>query len=151
MSNIEWDHKNGTYQCFCPQRVLTGSGLFGSCFKINKWVSFTYSLDAFQTIPFMLSPRVSESLCQIFKSRFSIFYRSMVLQDIILVGFMCCGLASPTQDPRIGVLDVGYKSLIPQEKLLYFWDPSQLWVTAPVVGFCWECFSASPTCLHAVL
>lgn len=44
------------------ERVPTGSCHSSSHFKISKWVSFTYDLDAFQPIGFVLGPRVDESL-----------------------------------------------------------------------------------------
>lgn len=55
--------------------VLTGFCSSGRCFTISKWI-FSYTLGAFQTAPFVLASRVSESLCEPFISEFSVPYNS---------------------------------------------------------------------------
>ena len=46
------------------ERVPTVSCLTGRYLKINKLVSFTYGLSAFQTAVFVLGPRASVSVCE---------------------------------------------------------------------------------------
>lgn len=43
-------------------------------------------------------------------------HSSVVLLDTIPIGFMFWKLVSPVQDPRVGVPNMGHKSLTPQEK-----------------------------------
>ena len=70
-NRLDREFQNGVHQCWyyqgnlrsykwlpwetqSPGNVLTGSCLFGRCFKITKWVPFTYSSCAFQSGIFAL-------------------------------------------------------------------------------------------------
>ena len=109
------------------KRVLTDFSLAGRCFKINKCITFTYGLDTFQTVAFVLDCQVGESACKSFKSGISIPYSPLVFLDVSPVGFqsqMFWGLISPVQVPRVGVPDVGHKFLLLREKLCIFEIPS---------------------------
>lgn len=57
------------------------------CFWINKSISFTYSLGAFETAAFALGLGASEYVCEPLKSRISIPYAPLVLEGVSPIGF----------------------------------------------------------------
>lgn len=112
------------------------------CCRISQWNSFMCSLGAFQIAAFVLVSRVTKSACEPFKRSISVSYSPLGLLDVSPVGVqsqMFWGFISLLQFPRIGVLDVGYEPLSPQEKKLHLWDSSWLWVPVPGVGFWGDC------------
>lgn len=68
-------------------RVPVGFCFCGRCFKINKWVSFVYSLGAFQTVASVLCSRMSGFMYKPFKSRFFFPCSHLVLLEVNTVGF----------------------------------------------------------------
>ena len=98
------------------------SCLSNSYFNISKWVSFTYCLGASQGGVSVPGPRVSESACKPFKSRFSIPYHFI---DFLhnFVGFQSLEfrrLIPLMQDPWVGMPDVEHKPLAPWGEVAYF-------------------------------
>lgn len=72
---------------------------------------------------FAFSSRMGEPVHEPFKSRFYVSYSSVVLLDIIPIGFQSqifrC-LFSLVPDLRVGVSEAGHKLFTAQGKVLYF-------------------------------
>lgn len=65
---------------------------------------------------------IDESTHELFNSRFSFPYSSMVFLDVFPISFQSqvfLELVSHVQNLRVGVTDVKFKSLAPQGKALY--------------------------------
>lgn len=84
-SKAECDLKNEVQQCLHSQKVFQQfSASQADALKlVSGCIFFTYVLGSFLTGVLSLGPRASETACKSFKSRFSIFYRSMVFLDVI--------------------------------------------------------------------
>lgn len=64
------ENKPGIHQCLCLQKqfqLFTASRSSSGCFNISKWISFIYTLGAFQISAFVLDPGVSETSPSPFK------------------------------------------------------------------------------------
>ena len=103
------------------ERFPTGPCLSGRCLKINKWIFFTHSLDAFQTAALALVLRANESVYKLSNRSFSVPYSSSGLLDMSPSGFqrqMFWRLISLLQIPRAEVSIVEhFNSLLLREKL----------------------------------
>lgn len=64
-----------------PERVPTSSCFVSRHPKISKQLSFTHGPSAYPVCIFMLSPGMSQSMCESFKSGFSISYSSIAFLD----------------------------------------------------------------------
>ena len=81
----EWTHKRHPPALPYPEGVSTDPRTSGRCFKISKWISFTYSPGTSLTIAFVPGPRISKTTYILQKK-----YRSPQfphLPDIRSVGF----------------------------------------------------------------
>ena len=90
------------------------------CFKIGKWIFFTYSLGAFQTASFVVGPRVSESIDEPFKSRILVPYSPLGLLNINPVGFQTIhfgGLSLQCWSQGLGCLMWGTNPSLLRKKL----------------------------------
>ena len=102
-----------------PGSVPTRSYLSDRCFKISKWVAFTYGPCAFQSGVFVLGFELDESVHDLIKSRFFILYNSMIFLDVFPISFQSLvfwGFVSPVQDLKVAAPNVEFKSLTPQGK-----------------------------------
>lgn len=119
-----------------PERVST---CFSGChFKIQKWVCFTYGLDASQTAAFVMGPGANASACQSFRSSFSIPYSSVVLLDADSVGFQSQTLRGLSLQCRIqGLVCLLWRKnpLFLREMFHIFETPFWLWVNMTRVRF----------------
>lgn len=106
---------------FIPRESLSRFLLSSSCFKINKGVSFTYGLEAFQTASFAPGCGVSEFVCEPFK-KFSVLSSSVVLLDALCWFSKPYILGAHLSGPGHSGwgAGVGDKTLGPQGKVLYF-------------------------------
>lgn len=106
--------------------------------KTSNLIFFTNILGTSQTAVFVWGPRMSESMCESFKSRISFPYRSKVPLDANPFSFQSqtfWRLISPVQVSRAGEPDTRHKPLALQRESLYSWDPSHLWIALPRVEF----------------
>ena len=81
----------------------------------------TYGLCAFQTAVFMLSPRVSDCMCESFRSEISAPYAPVGLLNISCLFPKAYLLGAPlmVQVPGVGVLDIEHEHLALQKEALY--------------------------------
>ena len=106
------------------------------CFKISKWIFLTYTLNTLQAATSELSPGVSESVLETFKSCFPFHYSLLGFIDIspgslqsrLFWGCICQVLVLIVRVP-----DVSYKPFTLQGQTLDFWVPSRLWVAGFMV------------------
>ena len=131
-----------------PGSVSVGSCLSGRCFKISKWVPFTYGPCVSQYGVFVLVFRSSEFACTPFRSGFSVPYCSIIFPDIFPIGFQSqvfWALVFPVQDLGVGMPDVEPESLTAQRKDPYLFIPPNcglLWLRCGF--FPWQdCLSLS--------
>lgn len=120
-----------------PERVPTGPCPSSRPYNISKWIFSTCNLGTFQAAAFVLVSWVSESICKPFKkvSQFpTVFWVSHTWAQLVFK-VRCLEAHLFVAGPRVGVPDVGHKSLIPKGEALDLWDLSQLWVTESGVRY----------------
>lgn len=118
---------------WCPpappslERVPTGPCPSNRCFKISKWIFFTYSLIALQTDAFVLGLGASESACEPIKSRIAVPWSPLDCLDISPIVFQSHTfwvLVSPLQVSRLGVPNGGHKPSTPWREASDLWNSS---------------------------
>ena len=117
----------------------------GRCFKISKWIPFTYGPCTFHSgVSVWFS--VWASWHKPFKNRFSIPCSSIVFPGMSSIAFQSqvfWGLASPVQDLGVGMPDVKLKSLLLRENIHTFVIPPNCRLPQLGCGF----FLGKPICL----
>lgn len=138
------------------KRVSTVSCTSSRCFKISKWIVFTYTLGTFQTAAFVLGTEMIENTWKSFKKRISFSYSPLGPLDINPVNFLSqtfWRLISPVQVLRVRVPGIWQKLPVffSGETLNYHIPFPLLWVTMLGVMFWWDYISTSPICLTVAL
>lgn len=140
-----WSSKTeGEYKKWCSpeslslRKIPTNPCPISRCFKISNWLSFIYNPVTSQTSAFVLVFWTSESMCKPWKRNISDPHNPLNTLGISPSGFQSQTFFGPCLSgvgPRVGVPNVGHKSLSPHGEALGSWDPSLLCVATPSLGF----------------